>query len=71
MCVLLPAGGSDLAKRLIDIYFTLFKMIQEGHIGRAAAAVKDQEAKLPAKAKDRHRDRQAATLTTPHAYVFT
>ena len=53
------AGGSDLAKRLIDIYFTLFKLILEGHIGRAAASVKQQEAKLPAKSKDRHRDRSA------------
>ena len=47
-----------MAKRLIDIYFTLFKMILEGHIGRAAAAVKQQEAKHPTKSKDRHRDRQ-------------
>lgn len=47
-----------MAKRLIDIYFTLFKMILEGHIGRAAAAVKQQEAKQPTKSKDRHRDRQ-------------
>ena len=57
LSMLLSAGGSDLAKRLIDIYFTLFKMILEGHIGRAAAAVKQQEAKAPAKDKDRHRDR--------------
>lgn len=52
-----------MAKRLIDIYFTLFKMILEGHIGRAAAAVKLQEAKLPAKSKDRHRDRQAHSVS--------
>ena len=54
------AGGIDLAQRLIDIYFTLFKMILEGHIGRAAAAVKQQEAKHPTKSKDRHRDRQVS-----------
>ncbi|KAL3136772.1 hypothetical protein ABBQ38_005486 [Trebouxia sp. C0009 RCD-2024] len=48
-------GGSDLAKRLIDIYFTLFKMILEGHIGRAAAAVKQQEAKHPTKTGGRGR----------------
>lgn len=47
-----------MAKRLIDIYFTLFKMILEGHIGRAAAAVKQQEAKHPSTPKDRHRNRQ-------------
>ena len=57
-------GGGDLAKRLIDIYFSLFKMILEGHIGRAAAAVKEQEAKQPVKNKDRHRDRQAIRIVS-------
>ena len=51
------AGGGDLAKKLIDIYFTLFQMILEGHIGRAAGAAKQQEAKAPTKDKGRHRDR--------------
>ena len=37
-------------------------MILEGHIGRAAAAAKEQEAMLPAKTKDRHRDRQATLI---------
>jgi len=66
--LLTTTGGSDLAKRLIDIYFTLFKMILEGHIGRAAAAAKEQEAKLPAKSKDRHRDRQVTLHKTSPAF---
>ena len=63
------AGGSDLAQRLIDIYFTLFKMILEGHIGRAAAAVKQQEAKHPTKSKDRHRDRQVSMPACLHPFL--
>lgn len=55
-----------MAKRLIDIYFTLFKMILEGHIGRAAAAVKQQEVKHPTKSKDRHRDRQVCIPACLH-----
>ena len=33
-----PAGGS-LAKRLIDVYFTVFKMILDGKIGTAATVI--------------------------------
>lgn len=35
-------GGSALAKKLIDLYFTLFKMLVEGNIGRAAEVKKVQ-----------------------------
>lgn len=31
-----PAGGSALAKKLINTYFTLFHLILEGKAGRAA-----------------------------------
>lgn len=57
------AGGSDLAKRLIEIYFTLFKLILEGQMGRAAATAKEEEAKKATKGKDRHRDRSVPTST--------
>ena len=55
-------GGGDLANRLIASFFTLFKMILEGHIGRAASTAKQQEAKAPAKDKGRHRDRQVCSM---------
>lgn len=32
----LPAGGGTLSRKLIDLYFTLFKMILDGKIGTAA-----------------------------------
>ena len=53
----MPAGGSVLANKLIDIYFTLFKMILEGHAGHAAAATKSQEEAAAAAQpkKNRHR----------------
>lgn len=56
-------GGSDLARRLIEIYFTLFKLILEGQVGRAAATAKEEEAKKAIKGKDRHRDRSVLTST--------
>lgn len=33
----LPAGGGTLSRKLIDLYFTLFKMILDGKIGTAAS----------------------------------
>ncbi|KXZ46949.1 hypothetical protein GPECTOR_39g443 [Gonium pectorale] len=36
-------GGDALAKQLIDLYFTLFRMVVEGHIGGAAQLRKQQE----------------------------
>ena len=46
-----------MANKLIDIYFTLFKMILEGHAGHAAAATKSQEEAAAAAQpkKNRHR----------------
>lgn len=38
-------GGSDLAKKLIDLYFTVFRMVIEGHFGLAGEARKAQEAR--------------------------
>lgn len=35
-------GGGGLARKLVDIYFTLFKMLVEGHIGQAAQVKKQQ-----------------------------
>jgi ribosome biogenesis protein MAK21 len=36
-------GGSDLAKKLIDVYFSLFKLIMQGKMGRAAAMAAQQQ----------------------------
>ena len=33
-------GGSDLAKKLVELYFTMFRMVIEGHFGRAGEARK-------------------------------
>ncbi|GIM15448.1 hypothetical protein Vretimale_18225, partial [Volvox reticuliferus] len=38
-------GGDALAKQLINMYFTLFKMVVEGNIGAAAQLRKQQEEK--------------------------
>ena len=38
-------GGSELAKKLIDLYFTVFRMVIEGHFGLAGEARKAQEAR--------------------------
>lgn len=35
-------GGEALARRLVELYFTLFRMVVEGHIGAAAALRKKQ-----------------------------
>ena len=35
-------GGAALAKKLADLYFTLFRMVVEGHIGGAVALRKQQ-----------------------------
>lgn len=63
---LLLAGGSALAKKLINIYFTLFQLILEGKVGRTAdklEAEKEKE-KKPKKNgqahKKKHSKRQAA-----------
>lgn len=40
------AGGSALAQKLVDIYFTLFKLILEGKLGHASelAAAREEKA---------------------------
>ncbi|KAK9820060.1 hypothetical protein WJX72_005600 [[Myrmecia] bisecta] len=38
-------GGSALAKKLIDVYFGLFKLILEGQVGHAASLARAREAK--------------------------
>ncbi len=35
-------GGEALARRLVELYFTLFRMVVEGHIGAAAGLRKKQ-----------------------------
>ena len=35
-------GGPALARRLVDLYFTMFRMIVEGQVGSAAEASKVQ-----------------------------
>ncbi|KAL4421400.1 hypothetical protein ABPG75_010691 [Micractinium tetrahymenae] len=44
------APGGSLAKRLIDLYFTLFQMILDGKIGTAAQLSKAQQDKAAAEA---------------------
>lgn len=36
-------GGSDLAQKLINIYFSLFKLLLEGKLGTAAARRQQQQ----------------------------
>ena len=45
------AGGSALAEKLVETYFTLFKLILEGKLGHAGqlAAAKEEKASLPGK----------------------
>eukprot|EP00884_Botryococcus_braunii_P007419 jgi/Botrbrau1/16679/Bobra.0068s0095.1 len=55
-------GGGALAQKLMDVYFTLFKQILEGRMGRAAEMAKEgAAAAVPAagKRKDRWRRRGA------------
>jgi len=33
-------GGADLARKLVELYFTMFRMVIEGHFGRAGEARK-------------------------------
>ena len=42
----ITSGGSDLARKLIDIYFSLFQLILEGKLGHAAdlRAAREQKA---------------------------
>ena len=47
----MPAGGGALAEKLVETYFTLFKLILEGKLGHAGqlAAAKEEKASLPGK----------------------
>ena len=50
----LPNGTSvTLAKRLVDIYFTLFKLIIEGSLGTAASIAHAKEEKLDQRRKEK------------------
>ncbi|MEW5300806.1 MAG: hypothetical protein WDW36_003711 [Sanguina aurantia] len=62
-------GGSALAKKLIDLYFTLFKMLVEGNIGRAAEVKKVQDAKWAIEKKKffKKRDQEMASGKKPKA----
>ncbi len=33
-------GGGELAKKLVELYFTMFRLVIEGHFGRAGEARK-------------------------------
>lgn len=41
-CLLLQdsEGGAELAKKLVELYFTLFRLVIEGNFGRAGEARK-------------------------------
>ncbi|KAG2496991.1 hypothetical protein HYH03_004996 [Edaphochlamys debaryana] len=54
-------GGDALAKQLIDLYFTLFRMVVEGHIGSAAGIRKQQEEKYQEDKKKFWREQRQAT----------
>lgn len=41
------AGGSNLAEKLVDIYFTTFRLILEGRVGQKVQQARTQTAKLP------------------------
>ena len=42
------AGGGDLAKKLIDVYLTLFQLVMTGKVGHAAAAQRAAEERAEA-----------------------
>jgi hypothetical protein len=42
---MLGSGGSALAEKLINIYFTLFKLILEGKLGHGGKLIAAKEAK--------------------------
>ena len=48
------AGGGKLAEKLIDIYFTLFKLILEGRLGHAAEVKQHQEQKQAQPQHNKH-----------------
>lgn len=48
-CEQCRAGGTALAQKLVDIYFTLFKLILEGKLGHGSELSAAREAKAQAK----------------------
>jgi ribosome biogenesis protein MAK21 len=57
-----PVAGVSLARRLVDVYFTLFKLVMEGKVGTAAtlAAAKREKAKKEADARAARRGKKKA-----------
>jgi ribosome biogenesis protein MAK21 len=57
-----PVAGVSLARRLVDVYFTLFKVVMEGKVGTAAtlAAAKREKAKKEADARAARRGKKKA-----------
>ncbi|GAB4813011.1 hypothetical protein N2152v2_000057 [Parachlorella kessleri] len=49
-------GGAVLARRLVDLYFTLFKMTLDGKIGTAASLAKQKEEKAAERGKKGKKD---------------
>lgn len=42
LCVQESEGGGSLARKLVDLYFTMFKLVVEGNMGLAADTRKTQ-----------------------------
>lgn len=73
-------GGSLLAEKLVDIYFTTFRLILEGRVGQKVQQARSQTAKLPpdkrakadkaaAKAKEAGTDpKQVLSLTSARVH---
>jgi len=55
-----PVAGVSLARRLVDVYFTLFKLVMEGKVGTAAtlAAAKREKAKKEADSRAARRGKK-------------
>jgi ribosome biogenesis protein MAK21 len=62
-------GGSALALKLVDVYFSLFKLLLEGRLGTAAARQQQQEAAAAAAAaggKHRHSKKKGGGKQQQH-----
>jgi ribosome biogenesis protein MAK21 len=59
-----PVAGVSLARRLVDVYFTLFKLVMEGKVGTAAtlAAAKREKAKKEADARAARRGKKKTAV---------
>lgn len=56
-------GGSALAEKLVDIYFTLFKLILEGKLGHTSELLAAKEAKAANKGKKAEKKLAASKVT--------